>query len=100
SGAQQDLLAFAVAHPQHAAADNALYLAGLAREQEGDCLGALPLLGRVSAEYPAGDAVAAARLETGRCLIQMGRADEARTVLGAVEKDHPDAPEATQARAL
>jgi TolA-binding protein len=99
-GAQGDLLAFAKDHPRHAAADNAIYLAGLAAAQSGDCGRALPLFDRVAQEYPAGDAVPQARLEEARCLIRLGRAAEAKAALGSLEKEHPDAPEATQARAL
>ena len=35
------MLAFVAAYPRHSAADNALVLAGLAREVRGDCAGAL-----------------------------------------------------------
>src|SRR2546423_1068472 len=44
--AESELLAFAGEHPRHTAADNALYLAGLIREHNGDCAGALALFGR------------------------------------------------------
>ncbi len=99
-GAQGDLLAFAASHPRHAAADNAVYLAGLAASQSGNCPGALPLFVRVEQEYPAGDAVPQARLEEARCLLKLGRSGEAKEKLAALEKDHPDVPEASQARAL
>ena len=99
-GAQAELLAFARRYPQHAAADNAIYLAGVAQVHGGDCETALSLFGRVEAEYPAGDAVPAARLEAARCLLKLGRKPEAKELLGSLEKDHPDVPEATQARAL
>jgi TolA-binding protein len=100
AGAGRDLLSFAARYPQHAAADNAIELAGLAKAQDGDCAAALALFDRVVAEYPAGDAVPAARLEAGRCLLRLGRADEAKATLAAVEKDYPDVPEASQARAV
>ena len=99
-GAQADLLRFAARHPQHAAADNAIYLAGLASAQAGQCASAVPLFERVWADYPAGDAVPAARLEHARCLLKLGRGLEARIGLESLEKDHPDVPEASQARAL
>jgi TolA-binding protein len=100
AGAQADLLMFAAKNPQHAAADNAIYLAGVASVQAGRCEPALGLFERVWGEYPAGDAVPGARLEHARCLLRMGQGDGARAELEALEKDHPDVPEATQARAL
>jgi TolA-binding protein len=100
SAAEVDLLAFAAAHPRHTAADNALYLAGLARESRGDCRGALELFESVPRRYPAGDAVPQALLEKGRCLSTLGKADEARAALSALGKEHPDAPEAGVARQL
>ena len=100
AGAQVDLLRFAARHPQHAAADNAIYLAGLAAARTAQCAQALPLFERVWNEYPAGDAVPGAQLEHARCLVQLGRGSEARAALEALEKDHPDVPEASQARSL
>jgi len=100
AGAEADLLAFARRNPQHAAADNAIHLAGLARAQDADCPSALKLFDRVADEYPAGDALPAAQLEAARCLVKLGRGGEARAALAALEKDHPDSPEATQARAM
>ncbi len=100
AAAEVDLLAFAAAHPRHTAADNALYLAGLVRETRGDCRGALELFESVPRRYPAGDAVPQALLEKGRCLSTLGKAAEARAVLSALGKDHPDAPEAGVARQL
>jgi TolA-binding protein len=98
--AERDLLAFASAYPRHSAADNALALAGLAREVRGDCKGALPLLESVPVKYPAGDAVPQAMLERGRCLRILGRNDEARPLLQQLVQEHPDAPEAMQAQRL
>jgi TolA-binding protein len=98
--AEHDLLAFASAYPRHSAADNALALAGLAREVRGDCKGALPLLESVPVKYPAGDAVPQAMLERGRCLRILGRNDEARPLLQQLVQEHPEAPEAMQAQRL
>jgi TolA-binding protein len=98
--AEIDLLAFVAAWPDHTAADNALYLAGLVREVRGDCAGALPLFESVPQKYPAGDAVRQAQLERGRCLRILGRKDEAKSVLGQLSTEHPDAPEAAQSRQL
>jgi len=98
--AETDFLAFVAAHPHHSAADNALYLAGLVRESRGDCAGALELFESVPQKYPAGDAVAQALLERGRCLRILGRNDEAKSVLNQLSREHPDAPETTRAQAL
>src|SRR5882672_7722030 len=78
--AETEFLAFVAANPQHTAADNALYLAGLIRESRGDCASALSLFESVPRKYPAGDAVPQAMLERGRCLRIMGRRDEAKQV--------------------
>lgn len=98
--AERDFLAFAAENPHHSAADNALALAGLAREVRGDCKGALPLFESVPVNYPAGDAVPQAMLERGRCLSILGRGAEAKPLLEQLVHDHPDAPEAEQARRL
>jgi TolA-binding protein len=98
--AEADFLAFVAAHPQHTAADNALYLAGLVRESRGDCQGALQLFESVPQKYPAGDAVTQALLERGRCLRILGRNDEARSVLNQLSREHPDAPETARAQVL
>jgi TolA-binding protein len=97
--AQRALVAFAAAHPRHEAADNALYLAGLSLAATGDCKAALPLLHRVPAEYPAGDAVAPALLESARCLTRLHE-PEARSALAKVTLEFPDTAEAVQARQL
>jgi TolA-binding protein len=97
--AQRALLAFAAAHPRHEAADNALYLAGLSLAVTGDCKAALPLLRRVPVEYPAGDAVAPALLESARCLTRLQQ-PEARSALARVTSEFPDTAEAVQARQL
>jgi TolA-binding protein len=97
--AQRALIAFATAHPRHEAADNALYLAGLSLAATGDCKAALPLLRRVPAEYPAGDAVAPALLESARCLTRL-QEPEARSALARVTLEFPDTAEAVQARQL
>jgi TolA-binding protein len=98
--AEQEFLAFAAAHPQHSAADNALYLAGLVREARGDCSSALPLFEAVPKKYPAGDAVPMAQLERGRCLQLLGKGDDAKKVLQQLVRDHEGAPEAQQAKLL
>lgn len=98
--AETDFLAFVAAHPQHSAADNALYLAGLVREAHGDCPGALQLFESVLLKYPAGDAVTQALLERGRCLRILGRNDEAKSILNQLSREHPDAPETARAQAL
>jgi TolA-binding protein len=98
--AEIELLAFAARHPQHTAADNALYLAGLVREVKGDCAGALRLFDSVPVRYPAGDAVPQALLEKGRCLRILGKKAEAKAALAQLGSEHPDAPEAGAARQL
>jgi TolA-binding protein len=99
-GAEADLLAFAGRYPRHSSADNALYLAGLVRQNQGDCAAAVALFDRVPREYPAGDAVAEAMLEKGRCLAALQRPVEARALLAKLVQDHPDAVEVTAARQL
>jgi TolA-binding protein len=98
--AEMELLAFVAAYPRHTAADNALYLAGLAREVHGNCAGALQLFESVPARYPAGDAVPQALLERGRCLRILGRKEEAKTILMQLEREHPESPETALGRAL
>lgn len=98
--AQARFLAFAAQHPKHAAADNALYYAGLSRGALDDCAGALPLLTRVLTEYPAGDAVAPASLEKARCLLKLGREREGRALLTSVVDDFAGTAEASVAKAL
>ena len=98
--AEQELLAFAGEHPRHTAADNALYLAGLIREHNGDCAGAVALFDRVPLTYPAGDAVLSSLVEKGRCLSRMQRKDEARELLARVVREHPQGVEGGVARQL
>jgi tol-pal system protein YbgF len=100
AAAETEFLAFAAANPQHSAADNALYLAGLVRESRGDCAAALPLFEAVPQKYPAGDAVPQAMLERGRCLELTGKRDDAKKVLQQLVRDHDGAPEAQQAKKL
>jgi TolA-binding protein len=100
AGAETELLAFARKHPRHDAADNAVYLAGLILQNRGDCEGAVPLFDRVPREYPAGDSVAPALLEKGRCLRMLQHADEARRTLARLVAEHPQAVEVTTAREL
>jgi TolA-binding protein len=98
--AEADLLAFAAAYPQHSAADNALYLAGLVREVRGDCAGALQIFESLPLKYPAGDAVPQAQLERGRCLRVLGRKQEAKAVLNQLTAEHPQSPESAHSRQL
>jgi TolA-binding protein len=98
--AEVDLLAFVAAYPQHSAADNALYLAGLVREVRGDCAGALQIFESLPLKYPAGDAVPQAQLERGRCLRVLGRKAEAKAVLNQLSAEHPQAPESAHSRQL
>jgi TolA-binding protein len=98
--AESELLAFAGEHPRHTAADNALYLAGLIREHNGDCAGAVALFDRVPLTYPAGDAVLSSLVEKGRCLTRMQRKDEAREVLAKIVREHPEGVEGGAARQL
>jgi TolA-binding protein len=98
--AEVDLLGFAEKYPRHSAADNALYLAGLILQNRGDCENAIPLFDRVPREYPAGDSVAPALLEKGRCLRMLQHGDEARLTLSRLLAEHPQAVEVTSARQL
>jgi TolA-binding protein len=98
--AETDFLAFVAAYPQHTAADNALYLAGLVRESRGDCASALPLFESVPLKYPAGDALPQALLERGRCLRILGRKDESKAILMQLQREHPEAAETAQGKLL
>ncbi len=98
--AQTSFLSFAQRWPRDASADNAVYFAGLARAASHDCAGALPLFDRVMHDYPAGDARVPARLEKGRCLLMLGRSQEARAALARLVDESPDSLESQQARAL
>jgi TolA-binding protein len=100
AAAEFDLLTFAQRYPRHSAADNALYLAGLIRQNRGDCESAVPLFDRVPRDYPAGDSVAPALLEKGRCLRMLQHAEEARRTLARLLAEHPQAVEVTTARQL
>ena len=98
--AESELLAFAGQHPRHTAADNALYLAGLIREHNGDCPGAVALFERIPLTYPAGDAVLPSMVEKGRCLARMQRKDEARELFARIVREHPNGLEGGTARQL
>jgi TolA-binding protein len=98
--AEVDLRGFAEKYPRHGAADDALYLAGLILQNRGDCENAIPLFDRVPRDYPAGDSVAPALLEKGRCLRMQQRSDEARRTLSRLLAEHPQAVEVTSARQL
>ena len=98
--AESELLAFAGQHPRHTAADNAIYLAGLIREHNGDCAGAVALFDRVPLTYPAGDAVLSSLVAKSRCLSRMQRKDEARELLAKIVREHPEGVEGGAARQL
>jgi TolA-binding protein len=98
--AESELLAFAGEHPRHTAADNAIYLAGLIREHNGDCAGAVALFDRVPLTYPAGDAVLPSLVEKGRCLTAMRRKNEARELFARIVREHPEGVEGSAARQL
>jgi len=100
AAAEVDLLSFTEKYPRHAAADDALYLAGLIRQNRGDCESAVPLFDRVPREYPAGDSVVPALLEKGRCLRMLQHAEEARRTLARLLAEYPQAVEVTTARQL
>jgi TolA-binding protein len=100
AAAEVDLLIFAEKYPRHSAADNAIYLAGLIRQNRGDCETAVPLFDRVPRDYPAGDSVAPALLEKGRCLRMQQHAEEARRTLARLLAEHPQAVEVTTARQI
>ena len=98
--AETQLLAFAGQHPRHTAADNALYLAGLIREHNGDCAGAVALFDRIPLTYPAGDAVLPSMVEKGRCLTRLHRKNEARELFARIVREHPNGLEGGTARQL
>ena len=75
-------------------------LAGLIREHDGDCPGAVALFDRVPISYPAGDAVLPSLLAKGRCLQRLSRRDEARELYARIVREHPEGMEAGTARQL
>jgi TolA-binding protein len=98
--AQSAFLSFSARNPRHAAADRAIYYAGLARAAGGDCAGAVALYERVLRDYPKGEAVEPAQLEQGRCLLRSGQVERGRTALARIVAERPRSAQADQAKQL
>jgi TolA-binding protein len=98
--AEAQFLSFAARFPRNASADDAIYFAGLARAAAGDCKGALAEFDRVLRDYPATNARVESKLEKGRCLLQIGKRAEGRSVLEKMLVEEPGALENQQAKAL
>jgi len=99
ASARESFLDFARTYPAHAAAGNALYLAGMASMAEGRCADALPRFEAVMRGYPSGDAAAPSMLAAARCEAAAGHAESARALFKRVVTEHPRTAEASQAEA-
>lgn len=97
--AGDELLAFADAHPDHDATDNALYLVGMVAFADGRCADARRSFERVTRDYGRGDAAGPALLARAQCEQREGRPDKARTLFEQVLDEHPRTAEASQAEA-
>jgi TolA-binding protein len=91
------LLAFAVAHPRHAKADNALYFAGIGQmglERYDD---AARTFERLLTDHPAGDAVQDGMLRLAECRIHLNQVQDARALYTKVVASYPGTVAASQA---
>lgn len=93
------LAAFARQYPRHGAADNALYLAGMALVAAGRCLDAKASLEEAVQQHPDGDAAAPALLAMARCEDSKGRRERARVLFARILSDYRDTAEASHAEA-
>lgn len=92
-------LAFVANNAEHPAADNALYLAGVAHAASGKCDEARPMFERILVDYADDDTEAPALLSLGQCDAARGRDAQARQWFERVLQQHPRTAEASQAEA-
>ena len=88
---------FMALNPGHDLADNAQYWIGESWAAEGRLAEALAAYRSVLDHFPFGDRVADALLKSGYVLLDMGRSDEARSVLRQVIQEFPGTGPASRA---
>lgn len=98
-GGVQAMQQFVVEWPRHPRADNALYFAGVGLMSEGEFEDAASSFQRVTAEYPAGDAVVDAMLKLADCRLKLKQPREAKTTWERIVQTYPGTAAATQAQA-
>ncbi|MEW5737428.1 MAG: tetratricopeptide repeat protein [Myxococcota bacterium] len=98
-GGVQGMQKFVVDWPRHPRADNALYFAGVGLMSLEDFEGAASSFQRVTAEYPAGDAVVDSMLKLADCRVKLKQPKEARTTWERIVHSYPGTPAAQQAQA-
>jgi TolA-binding protein len=90
---------FVARYPRHPAADNALVEAATAYAGAERAEPACALAGRVSTDYPAGDAMSDALERLAWCESRRGEQDAERRLLRRLVADHPRSPAAERAGA-
>jgi tol-pal system protein YbgF len=90
---------FVVEWPRHPRADNALYFAGVGLMSLEDYDGAASSFQRVTAEYPAGDAVVDSMLKLADCRVKLKQPREAKSTWERIVRNYPGTPAASQAQA-
>lgn len=98
-GGVQAMQQFVVEWPRHPRADNALYFAGVGLMSAGEFEQAASSFQRVTAEYPAGDAVVDAMLKLADCRLKLKQPREAQSTWERIVQTYPGTAAATQAQA-
>ncbi|MEW6434274.1 MAG: tol-pal system protein YbgF [Myxococcota bacterium] len=98
-GGVQAMQQFVAEWPRHPRADNALYFAGVGLMSEGEYEDAASSFQRVTAEYPAGDAVVDAMLKLADCRLKLKQPREAKITWERIVQNYPGTAAATQAQA-
>ncbi len=98
SGGVEQLQKFAVAAPQHAKADNALYFSGVGLMGLNSYEDAARTFEEVVTRYPAGDAVQDSLLKLAECRIKLNKPEQARAVYQKIVSRFPGTAAATQAQ--
>jgi tol-pal system protein YbgF len=97
-GGVKQLSEFALNHPEHTLADNALYFAGIGEIGLEEYEQAADHFASVIARYPAGDSVAEAMLKLADCRVHLHQRDDARSLFARVASTYPGTAAATQAQ--
>lgn len=98
-GGVKAMQAFVGEWPRHPRADNALYFAGVGLMSLEDFEGAASSFQRVTAEYPAGDAVVESMLKLADCRVRLKQPREAKSTWERIVHTYPGTAAATQAQA-
>lgn len=98
-GGVKAMQAFVGEWPRHPRADNALYFAGVGLMSLEDFEGAASSFQRVTAEYPAGDAVVESMLKLADCRVRLKQPREAKSTWERIVHAYPGTAAATQAQA-